>query len=296
MKHAKVAVFGVVLGGVVLLFVSSLVAQGSPSSSERARRQPDTARRTMVLDGRGAHIGVSVDEVAEGVRIAEVDPDSPASRAGLRTGDVVVDVAGERVRSARQFSRLIQESPAGRGVEIGVMRDGKRQTMPVTPESRAFGFDLDRDLIEREVARGMREIEPQVRALEPRLREFRFDAPFDFDFDVDVWPRLTGPRGRLGIQSSELTPELAEYFGAKDGGVLVARVTDDSPASRAGLKVGDVITSVDGDRVRDVRGLVDELRAKDGVITVGIVRDKNETSVQATLDQPRPRSGFRRPA
>jgi serine protease Do len=288
MNRAKFAVFGLVLAAAVTMVVATVVAQG-PQNDQGGRRP-----KVMMLDGRGAQIGVTVDEVAEGVRIEDVDQDSPASKAGLRSGDVVVEVDGERVRSARQFSRLIQESPEGRTVALGVMRDGKRQTIQVTPESDAFDFAFDADRIGREFERSMREIEPRWRALEPRLREFHFEAPFHFD--VDAFPRMTGPRSRLGVQLNELTPELAEYFGAKTGGVLVARVSKDSPAEKAGLKAGDVITSVNGDQVRNTNDLVDELRDKDGEITLGIVRDKKESSVKATLEDARPRPGFRRPA
>jgi serine protease Do len=58
----------------------------------------------------------------------------------------------------------------------------------------------------------------------------------------------TLPRGgarRLGVAVLELTPQLADYFGTKEG-VLIASVRDWSPADRAGLKAGDVITAVDG--------------------------------------------------
>jgi hypothetical protein len=171
----------------------------------------------------------------------------------------------------------------------------------VTPEARAFGFDFDGDLLEREITRGLRdieprlrELEPRLRELEPRLREFRFNGPFDFDFDG--LPRMTSPRGRLGVQLNELTPQLAEYFGAKNGGVLVTSVTADSAAAKAGLKAGDVITSIDGDRVQRTEDVIDELRDKDGEVTVGILRDKQESSVKATLQDVRPRTGFRRPA
>ena len=258
----------------------------------------------MMLDGRGGQLGVVVRDLdeaglkgaagaASGVRIDDVDQDSAAAKAGLREGDIVVDVDGERVRSARQFSRLIQETPDGRSVNLGVVRDGKRQSISVTPESRPFAFGFDGDLIDRDVARGLRdlgprlrEIEPQLRELEPRLREiepqlreFRFNGPMDFDFDM--LPRMTSPRGRLGVQLNELTPQLAEYFGVKDGGVLVSSITKDSAAEKAGLKAGDVITSVNGDRVRHTDDLVDELRdAKDGDVTIGIIRDKKESTRQ----------------
>jgi S1-C subfamily serine protease len=173
---------------------------------------------------------------------------------------------------------LIQETADGRSVALAITRDGKRQVVNVTPEARAFGFDFDGDLLEREITRGLRdieprlrELEPRLRELEPRLREFRFNGPFDFDFDG--LPRMTSPRGRLGVQLNELTPQLAEYFGAKNGGVLVTSVTADSAAAKAGLKAGDVITSIDGDRVQRTEDVIDELRDKDGEVTVGILRD-----------------------
>jgi serine protease Do len=289
MKTAKMTVVALGLACAVGFAVSAVAAQGSRDSQERPVRP-----RVMMLDGRGAQIGVHVNDVTEGVRIEEVDQDGPASKAGLQAGDIVVEFDGERVRSARQFSRLIQETAEGRSVALGIMRDGKRQVLNVTPESRAFGFDFDSDLLQREIARGMRDVEPRLRELEPRLREFGFNAPFHFDFDA--LPRITSPRARLGVLLNELTPQLGEYFGAKDGGVLVTSVTPDSPAAKAGLKAGDVITSIDGGRVRRREDLIDQLRDKDGDVTVGILRDKQESSVKATLEATSPRAGFRRPA
>ena len=295
MKKTTFAVFAFLLAGAVAVAVSSVLAQAPDTQPGSERNQQERRRpRVMMLDGRGGQIGVSVDDVENGVRIDEVDANSPASKAGLRTGDIVVEVDGERVRSARQFARLIQESPEGRSVNIDVLREGKRQTFDVTPETRGFDFDFDTARLERDLARGLRDLEPRLRELEPRLREFRFNGPLDFDFDVA--PRITSPRGRLGVQLNEMTPELAEYFGAKDGGVLVSRVTPDSPAEKAGLKAGDVIVAVDGDRVRDTDDLVDELRDKDGEVTLGIVRDKKESNLKATLEDARPRTGFKRPA
>ncbi len=283
MKTAKMAVVALGLACAVGFAVSTVAAQGSGDSQERPVRP-----RVMMLDGRGAQIGVHVNDVTEGVRIEEVDQDGPASKAGLQAGDIVVEFDGERVRSARQFSRLIQETAEGRSVALGIMRDGKRQVLNVTPESRAFGFGFDSDLLQREIARSMRDVEPRLRELEPKLREFRFK--------FDALPRITSPRARLGVQLNELTPQLSEYFGAKDGGVLVTSVTPDSPAAKAGLKAGDVITSIDGGRVRRTEDLIDQLRDKDGDVTVGILRDKQESSVKATLEETSPRAGFRRPA
>jgi len=60
-------------------------------------------------------------------------------------------------------------------------------------------------------------------------------------------------RGFMGILPQELTPDMAKAFGMPNGhGVAIAQVTPNSPAEHAGLKVGDVITAVNGDQVEDV--------------------------------------------
>lgn len=305
MSNARFAVFGLILAGGITVAVSGLMAQTARRPDERSRP------RVMMLDGRGGQIGVVVEDLdaaglkaagaTGGVRLEQVDQDGPAAKAGLREGDVIVEVDGDRVRSTRQFSRLIQETADGRAVTLGIVRDGQRQTVEVTPESRAFGFGFDSDRIGRDIARGLRDLEPQLRELEPklrelepRLREFRFDGPMDFRFDMPGL--LSGPRARLGIGIDELTPQLAEYFGVKDGGVLVSSINRDSAAERAGLKAGDVIVSVNGDRVRHADDLIDELRAAEGQeVTIGIVRDKKESTLKATIEQS-PRPYRRRPA
>ena len=99
---------------------------------------PDGAgRRAIRLDGRGSQIGVMVSDPTTpgtaGVRIDGVDDDSPAAKAGVREGDVVVEFDGERVRSARQLTRLVQETPDGRAVKMTVTRGDARQTVDITP-------------------------------------------------------------------------------------------------------------------------------------------------------------------
>ncbi len=319
MNKARMTIFGLLLAGGVVAAVSGLVAQTAPAPTPKVEQDARPfGGRMMMLDGRGGQLGVMVQDLdaeglkaaagaTSGVRIADVDQESPAAKAGLREGDIVVEVDGDRVRSARQFSRLIQETPDGRAVKLGIVRNGQRQTVDVTPETRAFGFGIDSDRIGRDVARSLREIEPRIREIEPRMRElepklreieprlkeFRFDGPMNFDFDM--WPGPSNPRGRLGVQLNELTPQLADYFGAKDGGVLVSSITRDSAAEKAGLQAGDVITAVNGDRVRTTDDLIDELRGAEGrEVTIGIVRDKKELTIKATLESPRP--ARRRPA
>ena len=273
MRNVKFGAFflglAVAIGGAV-----SVAAQ-----DRTERRRPNV----MVLDGRGAQLGVRVSDVDVkdplGVRIDDVDPDSPAAKAGLREGDVVVEFDGERVRSARQFTRLVQETPDGRTVKIAVMRNGQKQRLDATPENRVtMDFGVDADRLREEVE---------------RLREFRVEPPvfryddrgprrFEYRLPERVMPFM-GSRGRLGVTVQSLTPELEEYFGARSGGVLVSSVTPDSAAAKAGLKAGDVITSINGRSVTGSADLMRELRDLSGEVTVGLLRDKQEMTLKAVL-------------
>ena len=274
MKNIKFGMF--VLG--LALAVGGAVSVAAQDRSER--RRPNV----MVLDGRGAQLGVSVSDVdvkgTAGVRIDDVDPDSPADAAGLREGDVVVEFDGERVRSARQFTRLVQETPGGRTVKIAVMRDGQKQILDATPENRVtldFGFDAER--LREQLERSLREfhVEPPT---------FRYDdrgpRRFEYRLPERVMP-YAGGRGRLGVTVQSLTPELEEYFGAKNGGVLVSSVTQDSAAAQAGLKAGDVITSINGRSVTGSGDLMRELGDLTGEITIGILRDRKEMTLKTVL-------------
>jgi serine protease Do len=304
MKNVKFGVFCLGLVAAVATVVSTLNAQARVQVEPR----PRTDRNVMVLDGRGSQLGVMVSDLdakagTGGVKIDEVNDDSPAQKAGIRAGDVVVEYDGERVRSARQFTRLVQETPEGRSVPIGLMRDGKKQTVNATPEDGRMTWNVGPD-----VDRAMRDAERG-------MREFRFDVPnFDFHFDdrdrgpADREPRrfeyrvpggmlpfMSGSRGRLGVSVQSLTPDLQEYFGATNGGALVSSVSKESAAAKAGLKAGDVITTINGRHITDSDDLVRELDDLTGEVTIVLLRDKKEMTLKATIERrdTTPRAGSR---
>jgi serine protease Do len=287
MKNLKFGVFCLGLAIAVGTAVTSLAAQ---DRFERPRPE------VMILEGRGAQLGARVSDVDPkatigGVKIDDVNRDSPAERAGLKAGDIVVEFDGERVRSARHFTRLVQETPPGRTVKVILIRDGKRQTVDATPESGRMTWDFNR--------------EPGAGSREPDMREFFRALPeFNFDFD-DRLPRrfeyrlpdeyrnfrLPAPgsrfpaasRGRLGVSVQSLTPDLSDYFGATNGGALVSSVRQDSAASKAGIKAGDVIVSVNGRSVRDADDLIGEIEDVSGEATIVVLRDKKQVTLKAAL-------------
>lgn len=270
---ALVAIAGV---GVLALVAAPAIYGQRPGDVRRY------ARELALLPGRGAQIGVSIRDVepaeAErqkiqgGVLVEEIRPDTPADKAGLKSLDIIAEFDGEQVRSARQFSRLVQETAPGRSVKVVVVRSGQRKDLQITPsaDSGADGLGVFPD--------GGR-LRERLGDLADRL------PPFDFNFNFDA--PGPSPAGRLGVSVVEMTPQLATYFGAKDG-VLVTGVTDQSPAARAGLKAGDVITSIDDKRVGSRGDLVRALRdVGEGDVTIGIVRDKKESTVTAKIESGR---------
>jgi serine protease Do len=281
-----VALAVVVAPGMLRPFASSAHAQDHPDQHFAYVQAGPRGRALSVLAGRGAGIGVRISDRTEGgVVIDEVVADSPADKAGLKQSDVIVEYDGERVRSARQFSRLVQETPAGREVKMAVTRDGQRRDVQVTPDERRGDVMISGDF--DHFGDYMRDFGRDLGRLGDRV------APFNFDFDFAM-PFVSGRR--LGVDTEELTSQLADYFGAKDG-VLVTSVAEGSPASRAGLKAGDVITSINGSQVSNREDLLRRLRsATSEDVQIGIVRDKKESSVTAKVEPPTRRTPRGRPA
>lgn len=275
-------------------------------SDEKPDGRDRTVRTIEVLTGRGSEIGASVRDVdaadvsreklarPSGAVVDEVRSESPAEKAGLKNGDVVTEFDGERVRSARQFARLVEETPPGRSVPATVIRGGKSVALTIAPD-RSSGLAIAGRRNGNDEGAVVREFRRERRDDGPATREFRnFPAP-GFRFEMPMAPELddlpgfsTRPdRARLGVGVQPLTKELAQYFGAQ-GGVLVNEVAEDSPAAKAGVKVGDVITSVNGKSVEDAGDLRRELWRDDDEkadVALGIVRDRKPSSLTVTIDR-----------
>jgi serine protease Do len=93
-------------------------------------------------------------------------------------------------------------------------------------------------------------------------------------------------RGWLGVVIQEITPEIAETIGVKEG-VLVAQISPGSPAEKAGLKVGDIIVAVDGEKVREVRDLQFKImKTPPGTeVTLTIIRGGKEQTIKAKVGE-----------
>jgi serine protease Do len=281
--------------GIRTLFVMlSIAAMAVPAMHAQSRR-PDPAPQGAVprLGGMaGSVIGIRLADVtpddvkslklsrAEGAMVESVSPNSPASTAGIRAKDVIVEFDGEHVRGARHLTRLVTETPAGREVSLMVMRDGRKTELHVKPEAdNRFGAQFG-GMIDPEQMRSLGEEAGRV------AREMSRNLP-------DMIGMAN--RGRLGVSVQELSPELAAYFGVKSG-VLVAGVEKNSAAEKAGLKAGDVITSVDGHGVATPAELIRALPIGDGShdVNLDVMREKKELKLKATVEPASQRTRNRR--
>jgi serine protease Do len=255
------------------------------------------------LAGGGPRLGVQIRDITaedvaklklagpNGVIVDEVVKESAAEKAGVKAGDIVVQFDGENVRSTQQFTRLVRETVAGRTVKMAVLRDGKRVELSAAPAmaSETFNVTIDDEK--------MKEMEKQLGETGEKMRQFHWQGRTPMPVPVPeggamqfFGDRGTGNfffsagRGRLGVTVQDLTPELAGYFGVKDG-LLVNSVQADSPAAKAGIKAGDVIGTVNGKAVTTSAELIEELADKDGDVTIGVTRDKKPLSLKATLEE-----------
>jgi serine protease Do len=293
---------GVLSASIALGAAGQANQAGSTGKAEQADRQ---ARRNRVVvtpqievfQADRAQLGVALrdldDTLAKEHRLASVDgdlvervePGSAAEKAGIKPGDVITSFDGERVRSVRHLQRLVGDTPADRAVKIGLLRDGRKVDVTATLTKAEGPLALaGSDNLERYFDRLQdlpRAFQYQWRGDEAPLSQMpRFRTP------QPLLPQEQAPAGagRLGVMVQELTPQLGEYFGAKDG-VLVASVNAGSAAEKAGVKAGDVITSVNGKAVSDSGSLVRLLREQPGSeeVSLGILRDHKAQTLKVKL-------------
>ncbi|MBN1238499.1 MAG: PDZ domain-containing protein [Gammaproteobacteria bacterium] len=186
-------------------------------SAELAEPVVDEVRRQFRIARPRAMLGMSIENGDGGVRVVGVSPNGPAAEAGLRTGDVIVALDGERLDDSgaapsRQLLGRMRAIEPGDSVSLIVRRDDEERPFDVTAgEPGFFGFE-----------RRLRELPDRLRAM-------------------PIMPSEAFGNWRT-MELVPLTPELGRYFGTEQG-LLVVRAPDDDAL---GLEDGDVILDIGG--------------------------------------------------
>ncbi len=176
-------------------------------------------------------IGVSIQSVSEeiaeslgmtgskGALVSSVAPDGPAAKAGLKTGDVVVTFDGQDVTEMRVLPRIVAQTPIGKTVDVGVMRNGKLET---------FKIVIDRLNETENAAQAGAEEEPGPEAEMPA--------------ETAVL---------LGLTVAAITPELRKKYGLSEAaaGVVVIDTDPKGAGAAKGIVAGDVVVEVTNEKV-----------------------------------------------
>jgi S1-C subfamily serine protease len=198
-------------------------------------------------------LGITIfDNKEDEVEIRRVLPNSPADKVGLEVGDIILRVAGKRLRNTQQLLSIIKGRKPGEKIELEIKRDNKKV-----------------------------KVYPKLETAD-RGEEYWWGVPF-----IEPW-EFMGPRGhkRIGIRAIDLTEELAKHFGVKNGkAVLVSLVAKRSPAEKAGLRVGDVIYKADSERIESTAELSSIIASKKAGqrVKLELLRDKKPVTVNVKV-------------
>jgi membrane-associated protease RseP (regulator of RpoE activity) len=271
---------------IVLLVSSTALAQRTPPapSTPRPPAAPDAPTTFSFFFDGGSYLGIVPENInrenmsqyglsaPRGVGISSVSQGSPAEKAGLRKGDVILQFDGEPVASTRKLLRLIGESAPDHTVRLTIMRNGSEQQVTATLGQREDGARAYRALIPG--GRGAELLRPTP-------------VPRGWSTAPEAFAYSFGNNRRIGITTTSLTKQLADYFGVSGGeGLLITSISENSPASRAGLRAGDVITEVNGEKIDDSSDLIRALNFKEeGEVTLTIIRDKSQRTIKVTPER-----------
>jgi S1-C subfamily serine protease len=174
---------------------------------------------------------ISIPASQPGVTVLRVEPDSPAQKAGLSAGDQLLKINDREIKDALQFIQLVQNTPIGSKVILDLLRQGHLKSNTAMIEARRI---------------------PQSRG---RL-SFNLTSSFDPE-RKGIIPELTprNPRLLMGLSTEMLTPPLADALQMPGRmGLLVLGVAPKLPADLAGVRIGDIIVSIDGQPILDPLG------------------------------------------
>lgn len=231
--------------------------------------------------GTGSYLGVDIADVTaerlsalklkeeKGVEVTMVDQDAPAGKAGIKEHDVILTMNGTAIESGAQLRRMIHETPAGRLVTLGLSRDGQPMTVKVQLGDKRKEYSF----------------------VGPKVKDFHVDIP-----EIHVMPDIDIPSinmvvvtssARSGLMVENITPQLGEFFGVKNGnGVLVRSVEKGSRAEKAGFRAGDVIVKVNDQPVHDTSDFTHAVKSRTGnTVNVSVVRDKKEQNLNLALPE-----------
>jgi C-terminal processing protease CtpA/Prc len=280
----------------------------------------DRHEEVIELDGPRPFLGVHLEEGDDtGAVVTKVIEDTGAERAGLREGDVIVGIDGEELDGSWSLTKEILKKEPGDRVDLEIIRDGDRQTLTAELGEReglsgVWVGEFDSEEFEKQMElleERLEDLDIDLGGLEGHLEDLHISINEDLDVDLeelhehleDLHIRIEEgldihalphkviairtSRPVLGVQLVQPTAELREHLGGpKDAGILVSKVIGGMPAEDAGIEVGDLIVTINGEEVEDTGDLVSGLKGKHGeTVELEVIRDGRPLTLDAALPE-----------
>ncbi len=225
-----------------------------------------------------AFLGVVTEQIEQGAKVNQVSDESPAAKAGLKEGDIITKVNDIKIDGPASLYDAIGKSKPEDKVTISYIRKGKTNTLVASlaknkntmqyynfssPEGQGGpSFDIT----------PKQYFDPNTRKLQPGQRGFSF---------IPNFPGMEG----MTIPGFEKKPKLGiSIEDLEEGkGVKIKAIQEGSPADKAGLKVGDIITSIDKDEVKEVNDIKGQYFEAGQSIKVVIFRDKASKTIEVKI-------------
>lgn len=283
----------------VLIVTSSFVLAIGQTPEAKVEKEKAAQAFAWSFHGDGGYLGVQTEEInkenfakfglssVRGVAVEKVMENSPAAAAGIKENDVIIRFNGEEITSARKLTRLISETAPDHQARVTVVRNGSESELTATIGKRPMPKMGDGSWTFSTPA-PLAELPRMPRTPRGEMTPRVFSIP-EGEGRSMIW--RAGEGRQIGVSGYEVTKQLGERYGV-DGGVLINTVRENSPAAKAGLKAGDVITEVDGKAVKGNLDLIRSINAKkEGDITVTYVRDGKRQTINVTPEASKS-SGF----
>ena len=220
-----------------------------------------------------AFLGVLSEDNELGAKINEVSEGSPAEKAGLHEGDIITNVNDTKITGPKDLYEAIGKFMPSEKVQISILKDGAKTKLTVelaknVPQS--FGYSSPN---------GGMTIEPNWVPNAPRSRGN--NGMQRFGFELPQMPELNNLFGNIEKPKLGISVEDVE----ENEGVKISSVSENSPASKAGLKENDIITEVNDKKVKDVDGIKPIIKgATEGtVFKFNITRNGKKTVIEVKI-------------
>lgn len=204
-------------------------------------------------------LGVSTEKADDGVKITNVSDGSAAAKAGLKEGDIITKVGDKKITGTEDLLDAINARKPKEDVTISYKRDGKTTNTKATLGERKYA---------RTFSYNGSNWDSGFTFTMPKIGDLR--EPFAM-----AW----GPgRGRLGLSIEDAD---------NDGGAKITNVNDESAAAKAGLKENDIITEVNGKKVKDVNEVKKELAEVKDKSAYSIKAKRNDSDINFEINIPK---------